>query len=149
MEGMNIHPILYWECSYLSMLGLKLNHFNERVPGPHNEITLISLYKSIMLATGIVYIHATSYCFAWGTLIVVDFRHWIGEVFTSDDALLPNVQMSTRDDGDGYFIYHFKEYQLWIFPKHNDKRFVSLYALILHSPGEAWHKTPSGVVLGA
>ena len=44
-------------------------------------------------------------------------------------------QMSTHDDGDDNFI-SYKEYQHWIFPKHNNKRFVSLYALILDSPVE-------------
>ena len=34
-----------------------------------------------------------SHCFEWARLFVVNFRHWLVEVFTSGDVLLPNIVM--------------------------------------------------------
>ena len=42
-------------------------------------------------------------------------------------------QMFTCEAGDGSFISYFKEYQHSIFPKHNDKRVVSLNVMILNT----------------
>ena len=38
------HPTLYWECNYLSMMGLKLNHVSKN--GPWNLYVMVSVARS-------------------------------------------------------------------------------------------------------